>query len=547
MRSAEILIRTLQSLGTKYLFSLSGNQIMPVYDAWVDSAIELLHVRHEAAAVHMADAWGRLTGEPGVALLTAGPGHANAISAMYVALMAESPVVVLSGHAPIGKLGHSPFQEMPQVEMAAPVTKASWLVRDPDQTGDEIGKAFRLARSGRPGPVHLSLPADVLVAEVTEDGIAASESAAAGAAPPVRAGLAENLVKAIGAAERPLILAGPALMRSDAFRKNAPTLTEVGLPLVGMESPRGVFDPALGAFSEMLAEADLLVLLGKKLDFTLRLGQAPFVNPRARIIQVDPELSVLALTERNARDRLPLLDLAQSDPGHALDTIARGFRNGSPSPQWAEEVARAMSFRPPHWNDLRSREDEALHAVEVGQAVDAFLRGSSESVFVSDGGEFGQWMQACVSAPRRVINGPSGAIGSAVPFALAARLAFPSSRIVTCSGDGAFGFHPFEFDTAVRCRLPFIAVIGNDARWNAEYQIQLRDYGEDRAKGCNLLPNPYHEVARALGAWGRQVKRSSDLPAALSTADESGLPACIDVPIRGEEAPRVERTAPISM
>ena len=111
MRSVNTLIRTLQLLGTKYLFSLSGNQIMSIYDAWVDSDIEILHVRHEAAAVHMADAWGRLTGTPGVALLTAGPGHANAISAMYVALMAESPVVVLSGHAPLKALGHSPLQE----------------------------------------------------------------------------------------------------------------------------------------------------------------------------------------------------------------------------------------------------------------------------------------------------------------------------------------------------------------------------------------------------------------------------------------------------
>jgi len=409
---------------------------------------------------------------------------------MYVALMAESPVVVLSGHAPLKALGHSPFQEMSQVEMAAPVTKASWLVREPDQIGDEISKAFRLATNGRSGPVHLSLPVDVLEVEVTEPGLTEPESAVEGTNHQVSPEFAEDLIKAICAAERPLILAGPALMRSDTFRKAASTLAEAGLPLVGMESPRGVFDPALGAFSEVLAEADLLALLGKKLDFTLRLGQAPFINPRAGLIQVDPEPSVLALTERNARDRLQLLGLEQSDSEHALDTIARALQNGSPvSPQWAEEVAQAISFRPPQWNDLRSREGEALHSVEVGQAIDAFLRGSSDSVFVSDGGEFGQWMQACISTPRRVINGPSGAIGGAIPFALAARLALPSSRIVACSGDGAFGFHPFEFDTAVRYRLPFIAVIGNDACWNAEYQIQLRNYGEGRAKACDLLPS----------------------------------------------------------
>jgi len=428
--------------------------------------------------------------------------------------------------------------------MAETVTKASWLVREPGQIGGEIGKAFRLAASGRPGPVHLSLPVDVLEAEVTEAGLTDSESAGEGTNNRMSPEFAKGLMKAIYAAQRPLVLAGPALMRSDTFQRTAATFAEKGLAAVGMESPRGVFDPALGAFTEVLAEADLLVLMGKKLDFTLQLGQAPFINSRASIIQVDPEDSVLALTQRNAGDRMQLLGLAQSDPEEALDAIARALQSGSPvSPQWAEQVAQAISFRPPQWNDLCSREGEALHPVEVGRAIDVFLRGSSDSVFISDGGEFGQWMQACVCAPRRVINGPAGAIGGAIPFALAARLALPSARILACAGDGAFGFHAFEFDTAVRCKLPFIAVIGNDACWNAEYQIQLRNYGKDRARGCELLPSAYHEVTRALGAWGQEVKRSRELPAALSAADESGLPACINVSIRREAAPKVERAS----
>jgi acetolactate synthase-1/2/3 large subunit len=303
-----------------------------------------------------------------------------------------------------------------------------------------------------------------------------------------------------------------------------------------------VFDPGLGAFSEVLAEADLIVLLGKKLDFTLQRGQAPFINSRAHFIQIDPDASVLALTERNLSDRTRLLWLAQSDVGHALDTLTRLLQNGSPvSSHWAEEVAQAVSFRPPQWNDLRSQEGQALHAAEVGQAINTFLQESQDSVFVSDGGEFGQWMQACVKSPLRVINGPSGAIGSAIPFALAARLAYPAAKIVACSGDGAFGFHPFEFDTAVRYKLAFIAVIGNDAAWNAEFQIQLRNYGESRAKGCELLSSAYHEAARALGAWGRQVKLAGELPAALLDADRSGLPACINVSIRREAAPKFER------
>ena len=538
MRSADVLVRTLDALENKYIFSLSGNQIMPVYDAWIDSKIELIHVRHEAAAVHMADAWGRLTGRPGVALLTAGPGHANAISAMYVALMAESPLVVISGHAPLTGLGHGAFQEMAQVEMAAPVTKASWLVREAEQVGYEIDRAFRLSRSGRPGPVHLSIPNDVLEAEVDDVDVPSPEAHGSDHGP--RLELAGEIMAAIGSAERPLVLAGPATMRSEAFRKAESTFRDIGLPLIGMESPRGVYDPALGAFPEVLAQADLLILLGKKLDFSLGGGKGPFKNPQARLVQIDADDSVLALSKRNINDDSQILNLECADVEETLNILVEELGKGaSKSPRWYDEVTQALSDRPTEWNDIRSHESEALHPLEVGRAIDDFLSGASEGIFISDGGEFGQWMQACVDAPQRIINGPAGAIGSAIPFALAARLAFPSARIVTCTGDGAFGFHPFEIDTAVRYKIPFITVIGNDACWNAEYQIQLRDYGKERAKGCDLLPSAYHEVGRALGAWGQKVERLVDLPAALVAAQESGLPAVLNVSIRRERAPKV--------
>jgi len=156
------LVDALAAHGIRHLFTLSGNQILSIYDATVGRDIVLVHTRHEAAAVHMADAWGRLTDEPGVALVTAGPGHCNAISALYGALMSESPVVLLSGHAPRGQLGTGAFQEMDQVGAARPVTKASWLAESAETLGDDIDRALTLATTGRPGPVHVSLPGDVL-------------------------------------------------------------------------------------------------------------------------------------------------------------------------------------------------------------------------------------------------------------------------------------------------------------------------------------------------------------------------------------------------
>src|SRR3974390_1550555 len=162
LRGADIVAQSLARLGCRRAFTLSGNHIMSVFDAALDTGLDLVHVRHEATAVHMADAWGRLTGEPAIALVTGGPGHANAVGALFTALAAESPLVLLSGHAATWELGRGGFQEIRQAEMAAPVAKASWTATAAAMLGRDLGEAFRIAGSGRPGPVHLSLPSDLL-------------------------------------------------------------------------------------------------------------------------------------------------------------------------------------------------------------------------------------------------------------------------------------------------------------------------------------------------------------------------------------------------
>src|SRR3954447_1109591 len=168
LRGADIVARSLARLGCDRVFTLSGNHIMSIFDAAIEAKLDLVHVRHEAAAVHMADAWGRLTGQPGIAMVTGGPGHANAVGALYTALGAESPMVLLSGHAATWEIGRGGFQELAQADMARPVTKASWTSAAAQTLGRDVGDAIRIATSGRPGPVHLSLPSDLLDARVDE-------------------------------------------------------------------------------------------------------------------------------------------------------------------------------------------------------------------------------------------------------------------------------------------------------------------------------------------------------------------------------------------
>ena len=483
-RGADLLAHTLYAAGVRKVFALSGNHVMPVFDAALDAGLDIVHVRHEPAAVHMADAWARLTGEVGVALVTGGPGHANAVGALYTALEAESPVLLLSGHAALAELGKGAFQEMRQAEMAAPVTKASSTAQAPERLGDDVRSAMREARAGRPGPVHLSLPQDVLDATVSGE---------AGPALKVVAPSSKPFPEELATAERPLIIAGPAMMRKPELR----ALEEAsGVPVIGMESPRGVNDPALGKLAQVLSRADAVLLLGKRADFTLRFGRA--FAESCRVLQAD-----------------------------ALPAAPTKKRSGS----WRDEVRAAVAYRPPEWSSI----DVSLHPVAVCREVQKIL---DQGVLVCDGGEFGQWAQACLSAPRRVINGPAGSIGSALPFAAAAKLAFPDLPVVAMLGDGTFGFHMSEIDTAVRYGLDYIAVVGNDACWNAEYQIALKSYGKERAKNLDLLPTRYGAAASALGAHGEDVTRFEDLQAALDRARKSHKPACVNVLIERHPAPR---------
>ena len=545
IRGADLLARALSAAGTERIFTLSGNQVMPIFDACIDAGIELVHVRHEAAAVHMADAWGRLTGRPGVALVTAGPGLANALSAMYVATMAESPMILLSGHAPREELGRGAFQEMAQAEMAGHVAKASWTAADASELGRDVVRALRLARSGRPGPVHVALPVDLLESTVADQGEPSPRTGVLEAsAIRMDAAGGKRVLDALAQARRPLVLAGPAMMRGAGPETMSALAALTHVPVVSTESPRGTSDPALGAFAEVLPDADLVLLMGKKLDFTLKFGGQPAFGKECRFIQVDADEAVLEETRKvlASPHRLVLSQLADPLPAaRLLVQLAEGKE--WPSSDWQDEVEAAISYRPPEWATFESAQGGPLHAVEVCRAIRELLDADAEAVFVSDGGEFGQWAQACVSAPHRVINGPSGAIGSAIPFALAARLAYPKSRIVALLGDGTFGFHALEFDTAVRYGLPFVAVVGNDAAWNAEYQIQLRKYGPERLVGCELLPSRYDEIARALGGHGEHVVTASELRPALQNAIASELPACVNVMIERNAAPVIQRGA----
>jgi acetolactate synthase-1/2/3 large subunit len=538
LRGADIVVRTLERAGHRDIFTLSGNHIMSLFDAAIGRQVSLMHVRHEAAAVHMADAYGRLTGRPGIACVTGGPGHANAVGALFTALGQETPMVMLSGHTETDQLGRGGFQELRQVEMAAPVCKAAWMVTETATLGLEVAKAIRIAASGRPGPVNLNLPSDVLDAHVSVDSVTwPTEADFRAPAVGLPDAAADVVIALLAAARRPLVIGAPVL----ATRRGRELLrrieTELGIPACISEGPRGFNDASLGAYADVAKRADMVLLLGKALDFTLKFGGAPFPSD-CRFVALEPDGALLARAVRDKGALLAFGCVGDTYPaGESL--LRRGAGRVSGDPGWLADARGCFDDRPGSWADIASTTAGQLHPAQVFRVLQRYLAGHPDSVLICDGGEFAQWGQSMLRNDRRMINGVAGSIGSSLPMAAGSRVVEKTAPVFVVLGDGTFGFHMAEIETAVRLNLPYVAIVGTDARWNAEYNLQVRDYGPNRTHGCELAATRYDLVATALGGHGELVLHVDELPGAIERSLACGKPAVINVMIESIPSPVV--------
>jgi len=305
-----------------------------------------------------------------------------------------------------------------------------------------------------------------------------------------------------------------------------------------IESPRGIADATLGAFSDLTREVDLIVLLGKALDFTTQWASGSGFDPEVRVISIDPEAALVDRAGREMNGRLMLGGIA--DVRNAAETlIARAATMKTREGGWLAEARAALDNRPAAWSTIAAQTPNRLHPAEVFRVLRPYVERDPDTVLICDGGEFAQWGQSMLPLRRRMINGVGGSIGGSLSFALSARLAEPKAPVFAVLGDGTIGFHLAEFETAVRRKLPFVAVLGNDARWNAESEIQRRDYGANRMHGCELLPARYDQAVAAFGGHGEYVERADDLPGAIERALASGKPSCINVMIESIAAPTI--------
>ena len=545
LTGAHLMVRALKLEGIQKVFTIVGDTILPLVDALEDEGMEIIDTRHEASAMHMADAWARVTGEPAVTIFTGGPGFSNAISALPNIYTSESPVIFISGASELPEKGMFAFQEIDQVGMAAPVTKGAWLVHDRRRVPDYVATAFRTALSGRPGPVHLTIPIDIQEEEASEEDLPRyqpgeyRDSGRSHGDP----GLVREAIALLRQAERPVVIAANAARYSLPPEVLQGFVETTGVPVFTVEQARGLVsddhplcfgyaDGALNATARRFREADAVLLLGKRFDHRYRYGQPPFFAADARLIQVDPSPMEIG------RSRGVAVGIV-GDIGAVTEQLTEEARKVSwPTQALTPWLAQLGEDRRSWLQHLASSASDELplHPIGVFQELERYA--DENTILVFDGGDYAQWGRSYLKA-RKVGHwmrlGPLSQLGCGLPFALGAKLARPDARVLLFIGDGAFGFYSMEYDTALRHNLPITAIMGNDAAWGIDRNFQLAYYG--RAVGTDLRFVRYDQVVEAMGGYGEYVERGQDVAPAVERAIASGRPSLVNVRVRSVRSP----------
>jgi acetolactate synthase-1/2/3 large subunit len=541
LNGGHLFIRCLKQEGIKKVFTIVGDTILPLVDAAEDEGIEFIDVRHEGAAMHMADGYARITGLPAVAMFTGGPGFANAISGLPAIYTSESPVIFVAGAAELPEKGMATFQEIDQVSMAAPVTKGSWMIHDRKRIPEFVATAFRTAMSGRPGPVHLTLPIDIQEQSISEEEL-----------PPYLpreyrnmgrsqgdSSLIQEAASLLSNAQRPVIIVGNPARYSVKPEQLEALVEATGIPIFTVEQARGLIDDehelcfgyadgALNRAARKFREADVVLLLGKRLDHRYRYGQ--IFSADAKLIQADPSEAEIG---RNRGISVGLL----GDLGAITEQLTAAARQTGKAKveSW---ISQLRQERDSWMEELRGNAtgEEPMHPMDVYTGLEHLI--DEDTFIVMDGGDYVQWGRSYLKArkPGHFMRlGPLSHLGAGIPYGMAAKLAEPNSKVLVFSGDGSIGFYTMEYDTCIRHNLPITTVMGNDSNWGIDRTFQLAYF--NRSVGTELRTVRYDKVVEAVGGHGEYVEKPEEVGPAVERAINSGLPSLVNVRVRPGASP----------
>jgi acetolactate synthase-1/2/3 large subunit len=531
---AELFVGAMRQLELSTLFTLVGDHLNEVLKEAAKAGIRIVDMRHESGVTHAADAFARATRRPAISLVTGGPGHTNSLTGIATAWLNLSPVIAVSGSRATAVADRGAFQDIDQVGMTRPVVK--WAAEPPSaaQLPFYLSRAYSEANSGRKGPVHLTIPTDLFDARTDSPAPMAQVSDDAGAEPDDLA--TEAALALMRDAKRPVAIAGSGVWWSRAETELTRFIEHTRFPLYTATLAKGVVpddhplcfgypDPALNqAARRAFAEADLFIVVGKRIDYRLALGSAKLMNTSARFIQIDNHAPELGLNRK--------LDLAIcADARRTLSKLT--LRAGSPWPElpW---IGTLRGYKEDWQRDIEGRfNDPVAFYLELRKHL------PRETVISWDGGDFVQWGRALMPAtgPGRWLRlGPLGTIGAGLPNGIALQVANPRSRVVVITGDGSLGFYIAELDTAVRHKLPLVIIVGNDAGWGLERELQ----GVTDTVACELLPTRYDRVMEGFGGGGETIESAAEIAPALKRAFSAGVPYLINARIRGARSPFTE-------
>ena len=536
---SDLLVRALRAEGVDTVFGVAGDHILHMLDTMYDEPLRMIDFRHESAAVHAADSYSRILRRGGVALSTT-PGHANALPGLANALGSEAPVINIAGSAESPNLGRGAMQEFDQVGIAAPVTKGAWNVPSPARIPEYVALAFRTALSGRQGPVHLTIPHDFQEAEVDDAEVARYAPTEYGTPQKLRVpgdpAQVERAIEILNSAQRPVIFAGSSAGATADPAEVQRLVETMRIPFVSEDSARALIPDSheysmgfgylpLNPAVQQVRDADVVLMLGKKLDYTLGFGGSPPFAADTRFIVVDPSPAQVA------RARTAAVGIV-GDLGPVITQLADAAvrRNWSERTEWIAAMRSTGEKWHADLEELGKTEDPKhpqMHPMFVSRTLQKFVDADTHITY--DGGDYCHFLRASIrrDLPFRFHNVSSlGMIGVGLPYALGAQVALPDKRVVLAVGDGSLGFNGMEIDTMVRHRLPVKMFVGNNSIWGIDWQIQKGLYG--RPVWTDLLPTRYDVVAQGLGAYGEHVTKAEDLEGAMKRAFEYDGPALLN-------------------
>lgn len=534
VHGGRLVARALKAEGVPFVFTLCGGHVMSIYDGCVDEGIRVIDVRHEQTAAHAADGWARVTGRPGVAVVTAGPGLTDAVTGVASAHRANVPMLIFGGQGPRPFADMGSLQDMNHVELMRPITKWSVSVPDGRRLPEYVSMAFRVATTGLPGPVFLEMPIDQLFDHYEEEKIRypTQYRTQAGIAGDPR--FVDRAFALLQAARRPVALVGTQLrwsVRREAYPEFVSTF---GMPVYVNGLGRGSLPPDNPYFlsrtrKPALRQADVVLIFGTPLDFRLGYGRESHINAEARLIQVDLDGAEIG---RNRAVEVGIV----GDTGLVMEQLTHRART--------EGYTREMVK--PWLDEMRRREAEAAESVRAELESEAVpinpLRACREiadalprnAIVIGDGGDFVASAASIVRIYEQghwLDPGPLGTLGVGPGYAMAAKLAKPDCPVVIIYGDGSFGLHAMELEACVRQKINVVGVIGNDAGWTQIRRGQVQLYGEERAVATALGFTRYDLVAEALGCHAEFVERPEEIRPAMERALGAGKPALVNIKI----------------